>query len=264
MSDDREIFTGTAHYYAKYRPGYPPDFFDFVIKLFHLNGYSKLLDLGCGTGQLTIPLAPQFQEAIGLDPEKEMLTEAKKLADSMAINNINWVESTAENFPFGQNVFKLTTMGASFHWMRQDEILNQIYEHTEVGGGLVITSNPTSAWKNDYEEKWQATRRGIVQKYLGQERRAGDSIYVRPKDRFEDIIDRSPFGRHEEWTHEYEQSWTLDSVIGYLYSTSFAARRLFGDQIDDFEQELKTELLRLEPNGIFKEQVRLTALIATK
>jgi SAM-dependent methyltransferase len=62
------LFTGTAWHYARYRPGYPQVFFDDVVQRFHLDGTGRLLDLGCGTGQLTLPLAEHVTEAVGMDP----------------------------------------------------------------------------------------------------------------------------------------------------------------------------------------------------
>lgn len=50
------LFEGTAWHYARYRPGYPEVFFDDLIRRFGLDGTGRLLDLGCGTGQLTVPL----------------------------------------------------------------------------------------------------------------------------------------------------------------------------------------------------------------
>src|SRR3981081_1378157 len=71
----RGLFAGTAWYYARYRPNYPTVFFDDVVDRFGLDGTGRLLDLGCGTGQLTIPLAPHFTEAVSMDPEPDMLAE---------------------------------------------------------------------------------------------------------------------------------------------------------------------------------------------
>ncbi|MGH9173431.1 MAG: class I SAM-dependent methyltransferase, partial [Vicinamibacterales bacterium] len=63
----RDLFKGTASYYARYRPGYPAEFFAAVVEHFGLDGAGRLLDLGCGTGQLLIPLAPFVEAAIGMD-----------------------------------------------------------------------------------------------------------------------------------------------------------------------------------------------------
>lgn len=104
----------------------------------------------------------------------------------------------------------------------------------------------------------------MVQKYLGKKRRAGNSFYKVADAWWEDILDTSPFGGHEEWNYAYPLSWTLQEVISYLYSTSFASRRLFGKRLLDFEKELNVALLKVESSGIFHEQVQLQALIARK
>ena len=62
------LFSGTAHYYARYRPGYPEHFFRHILSRFSLGATARVLDLGCGTGQLAIPLAPPVAEVIGIDP----------------------------------------------------------------------------------------------------------------------------------------------------------------------------------------------------
>jgi SAM-dependent methyltransferase len=53
----RDAFKSTAWYYARYRPGYPKEFFDYLKECFRLKGTGRLLDLGCGTGELAIRIA---------------------------------------------------------------------------------------------------------------------------------------------------------------------------------------------------------------
>lgn len=68
LGPDSGLFAGTAWHYARYRPGYPQAFVDDLVTGLSLDGTRRLLDLGCGTGQLTIPLAPHVAEAVGMDP----------------------------------------------------------------------------------------------------------------------------------------------------------------------------------------------------
>ena len=52
----KDLFRGTAWYYARYRSGYPEAFFKLVRNKFELSKVDRVLDLGCGTGQIAIPV----------------------------------------------------------------------------------------------------------------------------------------------------------------------------------------------------------------
>ena len=108
----RTLFAGTAWHYARYRPGYPDAFFADLIARFRLEGTGGLLDLGCGTGQLILRLTAHVAEAIGVDPEPEMLTEAAGQAQAAQITNITWAQGSSENLPSELGRFDLVTMAA--------------------------------------------------------------------------------------------------------------------------------------------------------
>ena len=139
--NDRELFKGTAWYYAKYRRGYPNAFIEYVVKSFNLDKDSRVLDLGTGTGQIAIPISKYVKEVIAIDPEQEMLNEGKNQIESKGITNIKWVLGRAEDITENLIPFNVTTMGASFHWMEQDKVLEKVYKITEKGGGVVIVAN---------------------------------------------------------------------------------------------------------------------------
>ena len=262
-----ELFKGTAYYYAKYRAGYPQEFFDYIMQLFKLDGTGRFLDLGCGTGQLAIPFAKHFKEVIGVDPEQEMLDEAERGAHNAAVKNIHWMLSKAEDIDDNLGIFQLTGIGTAFHWMDRKTVLQKIYNLTQKGGGLVIASSIASpgqdGWRKD-ADKWKEFRKQVVKKYLGERRRAGNSFYEEPKERFTDTIAQSPFGGYQEKIFEYTKTWDIESVINHMYSTSFSSRRLLGDRIDDFERELKAELLKCQPDGIFVDHITLQVIISIK
>jgi ubiquinone/menaquinone biosynthesis C-methylase UbiE len=88
MLDDRLLFAGTAWYYARYRPGYPAEFFERVIERFGLDGRGRLLDLGCGTGQIILTLSGLVERAVGMDPDQDMLSEAKLAARHAGADNV--------------------------------------------------------------------------------------------------------------------------------------------------------------------------------
>ncbi|MDR1494518.1 MAG: class I SAM-dependent methyltransferase [Rickettsiales bacterium] len=55
-------FSGTAHYYARFRPNYPKDVFDYLTSRFRINISSSILDLGCGTGQIALGIASSVKK----------------------------------------------------------------------------------------------------------------------------------------------------------------------------------------------------------
>ena len=56
---------------------------------------------------------------------------------------------------------------------------------------------------------------------------------------------------HYEFAEIHE--WTLDELIGFLYSTSILSRDTLGERTDAFEADLRQRLGAVEPSGIFRE-----------
>ena len=68
----------------------------------------------------------------------------------------------------------------------------------------------------------------------------------------------------ETWKQHWNRNSTLDEVIGNLYSTSMANQNVLGSLIKDFEQELKEELMKSRPAGIFESEGDMEAILAWK
>ena len=53
--------------------------------------------------------------------------------------------------------------------------------------------------------------------------------------------------------YEYavERVWTCDSIVGFMFSTSIASRRVLGDAAGRFEADLRGALLECQPSGRF-------------
>ena len=51
------MFEQVPELYDRARPVYPPDVFDDVVTLAGLGEGARVLEIGCGTGQATLPLA---------------------------------------------------------------------------------------------------------------------------------------------------------------------------------------------------------------
>jgi ubiquinone/menaquinone biosynthesis C-methylase UbiE len=257
-----ELFKGTAWYYSKYRPLYPSPLTRFLVNKFSLNGEGRLLDLGCGTGQLTLRFIDWFEEILGVDTELEMLDEAKRLSKENRVYNIKWLQGRAEERATDWGSFRLILIAKAFHWMDRETILEILYNSSDDGGGIAIIDN--------YSEKqepllWKLKVNEVVKRWLGEERRAGNSIYLPPKESFEDTVAKSSFNNVEKhFLPSYSYTWTVDSIIGNLYSTSYASKRLFGDDLERFEKDLKSALLDIDSTGVFAEELPVSVITAVK
>ncbi|HJT95508.1 MAG TPA: class I SAM-dependent methyltransferase [Mycobacterium sp.] len=255
------LFAGTAWHYARYRPGYPDAFFADLITRFRLDGTGRLLDLGCGTGQLTLRLAAHVAEAIGIDPEPEMLSEAAGQAQTARITNITWTQGSSENLPSELGRFDLVVMGRSFHWMDREHVVNALDDIVDDDGGLVIANDSCLVRS---VTTWQQAIGDVQHSFLPPDWQASLPSLADDHEPHEEILARSPFGHVQQQTYQFTRTWTIEQAIGYLYSTSMPLRRLLGDRRAAFEQEVTDTLLAIDPAGRFAEPVTLQVLTATK
>lgn len=250
MPHDETLFAGTAEYYARYRVPYPQALIDDLVAHYQIDGTGRLLDLGCGPGTLTLPLAPHFAEIVAVDPQPEMIEVARK----SAAPNIAWHVMRAEDVPASLGPFRLMTCGSSFHWMDRDLVLRRTKdEWLEPGAGVALAGGGSAWW--DGKEDWHHLITGMLRKYLGDPRKAGRAGWIRyqTQERFEQTLPRNGWRLEFYKGYELPLEWTVDRLVGHLWSSSFAARPHFGDRADEFERELRAELAALRPEGIFRE-----------
>jgi SAM-dependent methyltransferase len=259
------VFAGTAWHYARYRPGYPQPFLNDLVERFHLDGTQRLLDLGCGTGQLTIPLAVHVAEAVGMDPEPEMLAQAARQAQAAGVTNVTWAQGSSADLPGDLGRFQLVTMGRSFHWMDREQVLTALDGMIEHDGSVVLANDsclvrPITPWQQTVED----IQRRFLPADLMPPPLPGRLNTATDDQPHEQILARSPFRHVDRLSYEFDRPWAIDEVIGYLYSTSLPLRRLLGNRRAAFEQEVTSTLHALEPNGQLVEPVTLEVLIGTK
>ncbi len=261
MTSEPSLFAGTARYYARYKVPYPEELFRDIADEFSLDGKGRLLDLGCGPGTVALRLHDLFEEVVGIDPDPAMIEEADRRCDAIGATNVHWVCMPAEGISGKLAPVRLVTLGSSLHWMNQELVLRTSHALLSDDGGIAIFGMP-GMW--DGPEPWQQEATRIVKRWLGDQRRAGRGTFTSPEERWGQVLERSPFVRVKQREYRFDHVWTVDTIIGFLYSTSFAARPLFGDSCDAFEEDLRSALQQLSPKGIFHEKVLAESLLAWK
>ncbi|RPH55505.1 MAG: class I SAM-dependent methyltransferase, partial [Chloroflexi bacterium] len=100
----------------------------------------KILEVACGTGRITIPLARAGAHITGLDLSPAMLEVARR--KSAGLEHLRWVEAGMRNFDLGEQFDLIISPGHSFQFMltaaEQLECLETLKRHLAPGGTLIL------------------------------------------------------------------------------------------------------------------------------
>jgi len=257
------LFAGTAENYRRFRSGVP----DVVAQVLRRAvrtpaGERRLLDLGTGTGLVVQALGEHFDEVIAVDPDPDLLRVAEADLASRNGLNLRLVLSTAEDFepPDGWRA-DLVTICRAFHWMDQGRVLRRLDPAVAVGGTVAIFGD-SSVWSSS--TPWKAAMRELVQEFLGRERRAGSGIYRHHDRPYREILEESAFSLVEERWIPVVRERTIESVIGYLHSMSFAAPRLFGSRLPEFDEAARARLAVFADDGKLVDDNEFHLLLARR
>lgn len=132
----RASFDAVADSYNVYRSPYPQEVVETVIASSHLHQGSRVLEIGCGTGQLSVPLA-----AIGVDL---LAVELGPHLAALARRNLKQfphaqVEVSAfEAWPLPSQQFDAVVSASAFHWLDPAVRFSKSAQALHPGGCLTI------------------------------------------------------------------------------------------------------------------------------
>lgn len=114
-----------------------------------------VLELGCGTGRVTIPLAQKGIDVTGLDIVPGMLARAQEKAADLPIQ---WIEADIKNFHLGNQFDLIYTTGSVFQHLversEQEMMLKCVREHLSTDGLFAVDLLfPSRNAMEDAEEK---------------------------------------------------------------------------------------------------------------
>jgi len=136
----------------RHREPYPEETFQ---KLRELAGTPspRIADIGCGPGDLTLPMSRFARHIDAVDVSREMLAAAKRLGD---YENINWIHGAAESAPLA-GPYDLITAADSVHWMDWEALFALLKGQLRPGGFFCVVGR----W---YEERewWDREFQSII------------------------------------------------------------------------------------------------------
>ncbi|MFF2349834.1 class I SAM-dependent methyltransferase [Kitasatospora sp. NPDC058115] len=262
-------FSGeVAAYYAEYRRGCPPAVFDTLVRAFGLDAHPGIgdlaLDLGCGTGQLALPLAARVRTVIGLDPEPDMLRGARAAADRAGVRNALWLLGTDADVPVladllpGDRPLGVTVIGNALHWMRSEELFRALRPRTRAGGGVAVIANGTPVWAQDTD--WSQALRGALEEHFGRPVTASCGTGAAERERYAAELAAAGFTDVRETVIAYEDALTPDRLLGTLYSAIPAPQLPSDADRPAFAARLLAALPAPPTAAGYPEEVRISLL----
>ena len=119
MIPDRErlarTFDLSAELYDEVRPGYPDQLFDDLLQLSATPGGGRILEIGCGTGQATLPLARRGYRILCLEPGVNLAAVARR--NLHAFPRVEVIVSSLEEWEVEPEAFDLVMAATSFNWV---------------------------------------------------------------------------------------------------------------------------------------------------
>jgi len=151
MMHNHEEFQDGADYDAQYGALYEPEIAFFKEWVRERGG--PVLDVCCGTGIVSVPLAETGVEVVGIDLSEAMLHQARR--KTRAGSNLTWLQGDVLEMSLGRTFELVTMTGYAFQEFLSPEAIVRLFRRVEAhltpGGCFVFdTRNPAIY---DFEER---------------------------------------------------------------------------------------------------------------
>lgn len=199
----KDNFSRQSADYARFRPGYPQELFDWLYS--HCAGYGSAWDCATGNGQAAVNIAEKFEVVYATD------LSIRQLDNAVNRENIIYRQGKAEEPEFGDNSFDLVTVAQALHWLDHEKFFSEVQRVAKnralfaAWGYGLLSINPGI---DDLIHRFYAN---IVGPYWDKERRHVDNNYS-------DIL--FPFEELPCPAFAIHYNWTAEHMMGYLHSWS--------------------------------------------
>lgn len=105
--------------------------------------HGPIIDLGCGTGRVTIPLAQKGHNIVGVDLNQGMLHQAKDKTENLNLS-VEWILQDCTKLSLDIEAPLIYMTGNSFqHFLTnesQNQLLQSVYNHLEAKGVFIFNT----------------------------------------------------------------------------------------------------------------------------
>ncbi len=194
----KDHFSARSADYAAYRPTYPDALVDYLAGL--CAATDAALDVGCGTGQLSVLLACRFRRVIATDASAQQIDKAE------AHRSVEYRVAPAERSGLPDASVDLVVAAQAAHWFDLPAFYAEARRVGKPGAVLALVTYGVIRADPEIDPTIQQFYKHVVGPYCPPERRHVEEGY------------RSFAFPFDEWTAPplaIEVQWTASDLIGY-------------------------------------------------
>jgi SAM-dependent methyltransferase len=107
----------------------------------------RLLDIGCGSGRLTLAVAPLAAEVIGIDRDGAALASGQQQAVAAGLTNVRFIAADAEDAPYNSllGIDSIDMVVANL--CMSQAIIDRVYAILPAGNCLIFAGLHTAQWQ---------------------------------------------------------------------------------------------------------------------
>jgi SAM-dependent methyltransferase len=131
-----KVFDGVAAEYDRHRPAYPDELLDHACRVAGIGSGDRVLEVGCGSGQLTRGLAARGLRVTAVEPGGSLVALARRnLAGAGAVEFVN---AQFEDALLPRDHFRAVFSASAFHWTDPDVSWQKAADVLVPGGTLAL------------------------------------------------------------------------------------------------------------------------------
>jgi SAM-dependent methyltransferase len=115
---DSESFNGVADLYDRYRPGYPAELIEDILRISGIQPDGRILEIGSGTGKATLLFAQRGYAILCLEPGQNLIAVAAR--NLAAYPRVSFVKARFEDWEDDQEKFDLVISAQAYHWVPEN------------------------------------------------------------------------------------------------------------------------------------------------
>ena len=239
----KDNFSKQANLYAKHRPNYPIQLFDFIIG--YVNEKKAAWDCATGNGQTAKELAKYFEKVFATDISRQQLDNAYQ------VNNILYSVQPAEQTTFEDNSFDLITVSQALHWLQFDRFYAEAKRVAKPGTVLATWMYGLLKISPQIDKLIINHHFKTLENHWDYERKYVDENYTTIPFPFEEI--NCPL-------FQINYEWTIEDLEGYLNTWS-ALQKFIAENgynpVDELIKKIKSQWTAEKMQIFFPVYIRM-------